>query len=103
MIPTAQPVPIVPEIEETGERMVYLLRSDTNPRRAHRVDLPALGGFSECSCKSWRTRAVVGIKAGLPAGEDSTTCKHVRRARTYLLNEILRRVALSEQPPQTKT
>lgn len=84
--------------ESEGERMVYIVRSASNPKRTYRVDLTAHRGAGECICIDWGTRRFPAIKAGEPIGTRRTMCKHVILARRYFLNKLLERLAEEENP-----
>jgi hypothetical protein len=94
-------VPTLPEIVPSGERMIYLVRSDTNPARQHRVDLLDLSGYGSCSCKDWATRRGPAVKAGAAPGSRAVLCKHLIAARRFFLNQLLRTMALAESAPPT--
>lgn len=80
-----------------NERMVYAVRSVSNPgRHPYRVDLLANGGFGECSCVDWSTRRWPAIKEGAAMGLRSTMCRHVILARRLFLNGLLREMAAAE-------
>lgn len=93
--------PTLPEIVPSGERMIYLVRSDTNPARQHRVDLLAYAGYGECSCRDYATRRRPAVKAGAAPGSRAVLCKHLIAARRYFLNYLLRKMALVESAPPT--
>lgn len=81
---------------ESGERMVYLVPSDTHPGQRYRFDLLANGGAGECACRDWRIRRWPAIKAGRPLGTRATLCRHGMKARRHFLNGLLAAMAESE-------
>lgn len=89
---------IHPEVSASeGERMVYLVPSRTNPKATpYRVDLLALGGYSQCHCVDWQTRRWPAIRDGAPAGTRATLCRHGVLARRHFLNQLLREMAAGE-------
>src|SRR6185503_8890083 len=84
------------DVQETGDRMVFAVRSRTQPTRFHRVDLLSHGGYAMCSCTDWSTRRGPAIKAGHPPGSRATMCHHVILARRHFLNGLLATMAQSE-------
>ncbi len=88
-------------VEPTGDFMVYLVRSDKNPRIQYRCDMLANGGAGHCACKDWSTRRQPALDEGKPALTKETACKHVLRAAWYLIREELKRLAkLQDTPPR---
>lgn len=98
---TTAPAPLPPEVAESGDRMVYLVRSDNpkTPYKTYRVDLTAQGGAGECPCRDWATRRGPAIKAGALALTRQTTCRHVRKALAHFCRGLLAAMAKSEQTP----
>lgn len=88
-----------PEVTDTGDAMVYSVRSNTNPARRYRCDLIAENGYGRCDCKDWGTRRWPAIKAKRPAGVRATLCRHLIAARRHFLNGLLRALAMEEQTP----
>ena len=91
--------PELPLVRETAETMVFAVRSATNPKTEHRVDLIALAGYGQCSCKSWACRASPAIKKLMPPGIHQTTCKHVRLARNHFTTKLLIAMSRMETTP----
>lgn len=81
----------------TGERLVFQVTSESNPRVRYRVDLIGAGGATECSCTDWGTRRWPNIKAGKPHGTRATLCKHGIAARREFLNDLLHKIAKDER------
>ena len=72
-----------------GELLRFHVLRDEESDEGYLVDLQALDGNGECGCPHFQFRlkpqlASVG-KYGLTA-----RCKHIRRARSYFLDEIIR-------------
>lgn len=83
--------------ESIGERLVYQVRSENNPKVTYRVELTAHDGYSQCACKDWATRRSPAIKSkAFPIGSKEVTCKHVRGAREHFLNHFLPVLAREE-------
>lgn len=90
----------IPEvIESEGERMVFLVRSATDPTKQYRVDLLAFGGAGQCHCADWGTRRWPAIRDGKPHGTRATLCRHGILARRYFLNKLLADMAKIEEEP----
>lgn len=77
--------------------MRYYVGSEGNPRGSYLVDLLSYEGRGECSCKDWSTRRWPAIRDG-----GSDTCKHVRAARDYFLNGLLRELSRQQREPQPR-
>jgi hypothetical protein len=86
----------LPPVQETVERMVFLVRSDTHPRRQYRVDLLANDGAGRCACTDFGTRRQPNIDAGGEPWSKACSCKHARRAAWYLLRITLKALADEE-------
>lgn len=84
------------QVEETGDRMVFFVHSEADPRRVYRVDLLAHGGRGECMCKHWRTRCWPLIRDGASIADPFTACKHVTAARRHFLLQLLPKMAAQE-------
>lgn len=93
------PQPIAPRCWEVhGEPMAYFVRSRSNPRDVHRVELLEHGGAGECSCPDWQARRWVAIRAGQEYGRPATVCFHVNEARIHFLNKLLATMAAQQNP-----
>lgn len=79
------------EVLETGDRLVFHVRSETRRGKVYKVDLLAHDGRSECICKDWQCRCWPIVKEGGRAA-----CKHVRAARDYFLDDLLAVMAARE-------
>lgn len=79
--------------EIPGEVMRFHVESWSHPQRPHVVDLLAHTGRGECSCTDWQTRRGPAIKAGASQGSPEALCRHVKVARVYFLNKLLRSMA----------
>jgi len=98
---TDEPKPL--EVEAIpGERMVFLVRSETNPRRQYRVDLLAHGGMGECGCRRWCTGVWPMIRDGKLTLDMPCEDKHIEAARRVFLRDVLRHMAEQERDPHTK-
>jgi hypothetical protein len=89
-------------VQQTNERMVFLVPSDRNPRIAYRVDLTAQDGAGQCSCTDWSTRRGPALRAGAEPWTEKSLCKHVRRAGRHFLRDLLQAMAKSESTPANK-
>lgn len=76
-----------------GETMRFYVESWSHPQRPHIVDLLAGNGASECSCTDWMTRRNIALRNGGKPGSSETMCRHVKAARNYFLNRLLRQMA----------
>lgn len=99
MTAPAQPMPAV---QETGDRMVFHVRSARNPAKAYRVDLTANGGAGECSCPDWGIRRRPALRDGVEPWSPQATCRHVRLAGRHFLKGLLQAMAKSESTPANK-
>jgi hypothetical protein len=79
--------------------MVYKVESESNPKKTYRVDLTAMGGYSQCSCADWAMRRSAAAMKKKPMGTRETACKHILAARTHFLNGLLVAMATSEEAP----
>ncbi len=84
------------EVIETNERFVFLVKSRSDPKSRHRVDLTHDRGYGRCSCRDWETRRGPAVKRGDPMGTRSTLCYHLIVARRYFLNDLLRVLSEAE-------
>ena len=81
-----------------GELMRFRVMSDPeNPEEgSYLVDLAALGGNGQCDCPHFRIRLQPHIAIVAKYGH-WVRCKHIRRARSYFLDEIIKELRKSEQ------
>lgn len=80
--------------------MVFLIRSDTNPKVQYRCDLLANKGAGRCACIDFATRRQPKIDAGAPAWTADTVCRHTKRAAWHLLRLTLADLAAKETRSQ---
>ena len=83
-------------VNETADRFVYEVESESNPEKSYRVDLesnpmdvtevPFFAG--RCECADWLARCSPALKQGI-----LRRCKHIRAAREYALNVELNKFA----------
>jgi hypothetical protein len=85
-----------PEVQETGERMVFLVRSDSNPLVQYRVDLLYNDGAGGCACRDFKTRRQPNLDAGEPIWTKRTSCKHSRRAAWHVIRQSFPEMAAQE-------
>lgn len=88
--------------QPTGDRFVYQVPSDKNPRICYRVDLTANNGAGVCQCKDFVTRRQPALDRGEPAWTQSSSCKHGRRAAWAFLQDVLPMLAAQEGRPPAK-
>lgn len=74
-----------PDVLETGERMVFQVRSDDKPGKRYRVDLLANAGAGHCACPDFGIRRQPAIDEGKPIWTKATSCKHTRRAAWHVI------------------
>jgi hypothetical protein len=87
-----QSEPIITEIER--EPLRFLVASRTNPNHRHLVDLEEhnYNGFCGCATFQYRMAPLIkepGWKPGL-----STQCHHIRLARYYFADKMIRAMAV---------
>ncbi len=92
----------LPIIAETGDRMVFLVRSDRNPRVAYRVDLLANNGAGRCACTDFATRRQPNIDLKEPIWTKRTSCKHSRRAAWHVIRLTFPEMAAQEDRPNRR-
>lgn len=80
--------------------MRFRVESWSKPQQPHMVDLLAHSGASQCSCVDWSTRRGPAIKGGALPGTPESMCRHVKAARHYFLNKLLKQMA-ADQPRDT--
>jgi hypothetical protein len=95
-------MPDFPPVQETSERMVFLVRSDTNPKRQYRVDLLANSGAGKCACTDHGTRRQPNLDTGRTPWTKSTACKHLFRAGLHVLRTTLPEMAAQEDRPANR-
>jgi hypothetical protein len=88
--------------QATGDRYVFAVPSDKNPRVCYRVDLTANNGGGVCQCKDFVTRRQPALDRGEPILTQDTACKHIRRAGWAFLQAVLPMLAKEERRPTTK-
>lgn len=93
-MPTANHIP-----RPSGDRLVYDVPSDRNPKVCYRADIVANGGYGWCSCTDFATRRQPAIDRKEPMGTRAVLCKHLIRARRMFLNDVLPMLAKQEQHP----
>ncbi len=77
-----------------GETFTFMVSSRSRPSAPHRVEIDAYGFNGACSCESHKFRNEPKLCRGAKA-EDALRCVHIRRARSYFLDEILPVIAKS--------
>jgi hypothetical protein len=88
-----------PAPQETPERYVYAVPSDTSPKTKYRVDLLANNGAGFCSCTDFATRRQVNLDAGQCTLMVSTTCKHLRRTIRHFNRRLFAALSAEESRP----
>jgi hypothetical protein len=84
-------------VQETDERLCFLVRSDANSTVQYRVDCLANKGAGQCACPNFRIKKQKAIDAGLPPWTQETACKHLRRAAWHVIRLTFPRLAKGEQ------
>jgi hypothetical protein len=84
-------------VQETSERMVFLVASDTPGRLPYRVDLLANGGAGRCACTDFGTRRQPALDAGEPIWTKRTSCKHARKAAWHVIRTTLPAMAREQE------
>lgn len=90
---SADPLAPVP----TGDRMVWLVPSDTIAGVTYRVDMLANGGNGWCSCIDFATRRQPALDKGAAGHTDATLCRHGKRVIRYFARDLFRDLARSEE------
>lgn len=93
------PMSAEPTIEETGDRMVFLVPSDKNPEVKYRVDCLANGGAMWCSCKDWSVVRQPRLDRGEKPVTARTCCKHATTLIFALIRQRFKEMAQSEEAP----
>jgi hypothetical protein len=83
-----------------GERYVYQVASETNPKVRYRCDLMANNGAGWCQCVDFGTRRQPAIDAGLPKLTRETRCKHLSAVHHHFLSELLTELSRIEDGKQ---
>ena len=78
-----QPVP--------GEPLRYRVPSDTLGKPSHLVDLTSLNGNGICDCEDFQIRRRPALRNGEPMSNAKTRCKHLRKARQFLADQVIRK------------
>ena len=71
----------------------YRCRSESHPDTAYDVDLSAYGGLGRCSCDDFVCRRKPRWD-GVRKPYDSLRCKHLRRTRNFVLDQIIAHYAV---------
>lgn len=83
--------------QPTGDRMVFLVPSDSRPdRRSYRVDCLANGGAMQCSCADFIARKQPALDAGAEPHTAETLCKHCRKVIRHFTRDLFATMAKSE-------
>lgn len=79
-------------------RGFYECSSESNPSIRYHVDILALGGLGECDCWDFTSRRKPRWKA-VKRAYDIFRCKHLRRVRNHVLDQILHTYIERETKP----
>jgi hypothetical protein len=82
-------------LEKTG-RGCYLAYSQSRPETAYAVDINAYNGLGSCECDDFRFRRYPRWKT-VRQPFDVLRCRHLRRVRTHVLDQIIKFYAKAEQ------
>lgn len=85
------------EVTRVG-RGVYLCSSESEPGIRHHVDISSLGCLGQCDCKGFRFHRFPRWKI-VRKPFDHFRCKHIRRVRNHVLDQILIHLQKTEQKP----
>jgi hypothetical protein len=69
----------------------FLVPSDVLGRDPYKVSLTMYGGNGKCVCKHFDTFCYPNLKRSGVINDEMTRCKHLRRARNSLVDEILKK------------
>lgn len=73
-----------------------LVPSFTDPLTSYLVDLKEHGGNGRCGCEHFQFRLAPQMPSDGSAPPHPMRCKHIRRAREFVLNAILDTVEVSD-------
>lgn len=86
-------------VTRTG-RGQYYCSSESNPSTRHTVDILALDGLGECDCWDFISRRKKRWRK-VRQRYDIFRCKHLRRVRNHVLDQILSTYIKTEQNRQS--
>ena len=99
-MPTLPVERLVAGVHENGDFLVFYVDSSRPAHEPHRVDLQKFCGNGDCDCEDFRirlsqaegtkTKRVMMLKGAIP--HPSLECKHIRRAKRYLLQKVLNKL-----------
>lgn len=72
----------------------WLVPSASRPGESHLVELDAYNGNGKCSCADFTCRHEALARTG-QGGVAKTRCKHIKRARSALLDSLIKEIASS--------
>ena len=70
-----------------GEPLRFRVDSDRAGISPYLVDLAENDGWGQCDCKHWQCRVAPLVRDG-----ERASCKHVQRARSFLLDKLLKAI-----------
>lgn len=88
-----------PAPHPSGDRMVFLVPSDRNPRIKYRVDALGNNGRMWCQCPNFGIRKQPALDRGEPAFTEATLCKHCVKVIFYFVGDLFATMAASECSP----
>ncbi len=71
-----------------GETFSFFVASESRATSPHRVEIDAYHFNGACSCPDFKCRKEPKLSRGAKPS-DELRCRHVRKARSYFLDEIL--------------
>lgn len=99
-MPTIPVKKLVAGVNENGDFLVLYVESSRHGHEPHRVDLQKFCGHGQCDCEDFcvalrasdgtKTKRQMMIDGAIPHA--SLECKHIRRAKRYLLQKVLNRI-----------
>lgn len=84
-----------------GEHLRFRVRSRTKSAMSYLVDLQALDFNGQCGCDDFQYRRRPLLRK-LPGARDTTRCVHIRMAREWLLDRLLRYMATVCRQPMMR-
>ena len=110
-MPTVALKKLVEGVEENGDFLVFYVESSQHGNPPYRVDLQKFCGNGDCDCPNFSLAKLIeqkGVKVSkrlaLTKGAmpcPALECKHIRRAKRYLLFKVLNRL-IEDREKETK-
>lgn len=83
-------------IQRLGKGM-YACHSESRPETAYTVDVMSYDGLGSCQCDDFLYRRFPRWKS-IRKNYDALRCKHIRRVRNHMMDQIIAHYAKQTQP-----